>query len=118
MKGGGKLHDEFEKFFYQRLGKLRVQKGVSAMKMSKAVNQEGSYIGKVENKAFLPSMSTFFYICEYLGISPKEFFDTDSEFPSSLNNLFLNMKVFDEEELSCIESVVNIIKRGKKNRNN
>ena len=112
------MHDDFQEFFFQRLGKLRTQKGVSAMKMSKSVGQEGSYIGKVENKAFLPSMSTFFYICEYFNISPKEFFETESQFPTTLNSLVEDLKNFDEEELECIGSVVNIIKRGRKNHNN
>jgi len=112
------MHDDFQEFFYNRLGILRTQRGISAMKMSKLVGQEGSYIGKVENKAFLPSMSTFFYICEYLNISPKEFFDAESEMPAMLNYLFEIMKSFDEEELKCIESVVNIIKRGKKKQDN
>ena len=111
------MHDDFQEFFFQRLGKLRTQKGISAMKMSKLVGQEGSYIGKVENKAFLPSMSTFFYICEYLGISPKEFFESESGFPATLNCLFEDMKAFDEDELKCIEGVVNIIKRGKRKHN-
>jgi hypothetical protein len=35
-------------------------------------------INNIENGINLPSMQAFFYICEYLEITPKEFFDTDT----------------------------------------
>jgi len=112
-RGHDGMHDYFQEFFYQRLGKLRSQKGVSAMGMSTAIGQEGSYIGKVENKGFLPSMSVFFHICDYFGISPKEFFDMESQLPETLGQLLEDMKGFDEEEMDCIKSVVSIIKKKK-----
>jgi len=34
-----------------------------------------NYINKIENKRSMPSMSAFFNICEYLGVSPNEFFN-------------------------------------------
>ena len=61
--------------FCERLTQLRLQKGVSARDMSLSLGQSESYINRIESKKMLPSMSVFFYICEYFGISPKEFFD-------------------------------------------
>jgi len=107
------LYDDYQEYFYRRLGKLRTEKGVSAMKMSKMLGQEGSYIGKVENKSFLPTMSVFFYICEYLETTPRDFFDSDIQFPANINQLFRDLKTFDKDELECIENIVAIIKKSK-----
>ena len=62
----------FEDFFVERLTSLRNQKNVSAREMSLALGQNGSYINRIENKQAFPSMQAFFYICEYLQISPKD----------------------------------------------
>lgn len=69
-------------WFHKRLTELRIQKGVSARDMSLSLGQSESYINKIENKRTLPSLTGFIYICDYLEISPSEFFNTDSVAPS------------------------------------
>lgn len=64
----------FEKFFCDRLVELRLKKGVSARDMSLSIGQSESYINRIENHKMLPSLSMFFYICEYFKITPQEFF--------------------------------------------
>lgn len=66
---------DYIEWFYNRLTQLRIQKGVSARDMSLSLGQSESYINKIENKKTLPSFTGFIYICEYFGITPKEFFD-------------------------------------------
>ena len=56
-------------------------KGVSARDMSLSLGQSESYINKIENQRTMPSMSGFFYICEYLDIEPKDFFDAQNVSP-------------------------------------
>lgn len=68
---------DYLEMFCKRLTELRIQKGVSARDMSLSLGQSESYINKIENKRTLPSMTGFFYICEYFGITPKEFFDEE-----------------------------------------
>lgn len=68
-------------WFYNRLASLRTQKGVSARDMSLSLGQSESYINKIENRRTLPSMTGFLYICDYLGVTPQEFFDTGSDSP-------------------------------------
>lgn len=65
---------DYIEWFYKRLTDLRIQKNVSAREMSLSLGQSESYINKIENKRTLPSMEVFFYICEYLNITPQEFF--------------------------------------------
>ena len=50
------------------MSQLRQAKGVSARDMSLSLGQSAGYINNIENGVNLPSMSTFFYICEYLGV--------------------------------------------------
>lgn len=76
---------DYLEWFPKRLTELRQQKGASARDMSLSLGQSESYINKIENKRTLPSMSGFFYICEYLGITPQEFFDIDSRTPQKVN---------------------------------
>ena len=59
--------------FVKRLIELRTNKGVSARDMSLSIGQSAGYINNIENGVNYPSMTVFFYICEYLGVTPKEF---------------------------------------------
>ena len=55
--------------------------------MSLSLGQSAGYINNIENGVNYPSMSVFFYICEYLDITPKEFFDLDTDNPTKANEL-------------------------------
>lgn len=96
-----------EKEFSLRLAQLRNEKGVSARDMSLSIGQNASYINNIENGKALPSMSGFFYICEYLNISPKDFFDTDNKTPEKIQNVLGELEKVDDE---YIDSIANIIK--------
>jgi transcriptional regulator with XRE-family HTH domain len=82
----------YEEEFPQRLAMLRTKKGVSARDMSLSIGQGPGYINNIENGHNLPSMSAFFYICEYLGITPSEFFDTEMKDPGKIDLLYMNVK--------------------------
>lgn len=97
----------YEEEFPIRLAKLRSQKGVSAREMSLAIGQNPSYINNIESGKALPSMSGFFFICEYLGITPYEFFDTDSATPMELRELVDNLKKLDYRQIRAISTLIN-----------
>lgn len=63
-----------EQFIRNRLSRLRQEKQVSERKMSLDLGHSTSYIRSITSGRSLPSMGEFLYICEYLGISPAEFF--------------------------------------------
>lgn len=73
--------------FVKRLIELRQHKGVSARDMSLSIGQSAGYINNIENGINYPSMTLFFYICDYLGVTPKEFFDTDIKNPMKAQEL-------------------------------
>lgn len=88
-----------EKDFSLRLAKLREEKGVSARDMSLSMGQNPGYINNIESGKSMPSLSGRFYICEYLGITPKDFFDTDTASPSKANELYAIAKGLSNEQL-------------------
>lgn len=95
----------YEDFFADRIAFLRIQKNVSAREMSLAIGQNSSYINRIENKQAFPSMTVFFYICEYLQISPRDFFDTDIANPPLINEILSEMKHLDNTQLNTILAV-------------
>lgn len=96
----------YEDFVPERLAKLRMQKGVSARDMSLSLGQANNYINNVENKKTLPSMQSFFYICEYLGVTPQEFFDEGNPNPTGLNEFITEAKKLDSQTMSYILGIM------------
>ena len=96
----------FEEFTQDRIAQLRMQNGFSARDMSLSLGQNESYINKIENKKSLPSMQVFFYICEYLHLTPQEFFDEDNLYPERLSDLIIDLKKLDEKALTHISGIV------------
>lgn len=76
-----------EKDFSLRLARLREAKGVSARDMSLSMGQNPGYINNIETGKSMPSLTGFFYICEYLGITPHAFFDWDDPEPEKISRL-------------------------------
>ena len=66
-----------EQFIRDRLSRLREEKQISERKMSLDLGHSTSYIRSITSGRALPSMGEFLYICEYLGITPMEFFNED-----------------------------------------
>lgn len=95
-----------ENFFSERLARLRMAKGVSARDMSLSLGQSANYINKIENKKAYPSMTAFFYICEYLDIAPQDFFDSGNTYPKQLADLVADLKKLDEQALAHISGIV------------
>ncbi len=85
--------------FIKRLTELRMHKGVSARDMSLSIGQSAGYINNIENGVNLPSMTVFFYICDYFGIEPKDFFDTKSTDPTKVYELSDIAKSLNNEQL-------------------
>lgn len=88
--------------FIRRLTELRLQKGVSARDMSLSLGQSPGYINNIENGVNLPSMATFFFICDYFEITPMEFFDTGSRNPTKVNELLEHAKKLTDLQLDAL----------------
>lgn len=100
-----------QEIFSLRLSQLRLNKGVSAREMSLAIGQSKSYINNIETGVNFPSMTAFFYICEYLGITPMEFFDLDSKNPSKAQELLYATKGLRNEDLDHLIAIAKGLKK-------
>ena len=81
--------------------------------MSLSLGQNSGYIHNIESGKALPSMTSFFYICEYLNISPLEFFNFESENPQAVTTLHKSLSKLPSSQL---ESIVTIVDALAKNR--
>ena len=95
----------YEDFFYKRLTELRMQKGVSAREMSLALGQNAGYINNIESSKAFPSMSGFFYICEYFQLTPQEFFDEGNSVPDEMRDLLQYARHLNRSQFHCLLSV-------------
>lgn len=82
----------------KRITQLRNEKGVSARDMSISLGQSASYINKIENKRTLPSLPGLFFICDYFGISPKDFFTIDIASPQKVQEISIEAAKLTTEE--------------------
>lgn len=94
--------DTYEEFLKERIACLRLKKGVSARDMSLSIGQSENYINIIENGHAMPSMTAFFFICEYFEISPKEFFDSDQRNPSLINKILTELQKLNDIQLELI----------------
>lgn len=97
--------------FCKRLTQLRMNKGVSARDMSLSIGQSPNYINGIEGGKNYPSMETFFYICDYFGITPRDFFDVDSTSPAKAAELMEIIKSLPNEQLDLFIALGKAVKR-------
>lgn len=70
----------YNKFVKERIYHLVEENGISERRLSHRLGHSDSYIHQITsyNTPTLPSMESFFEICEYFQITPAEFFAEDS----------------------------------------
>lgn len=97
-----------EQFIRDRISNLRIKKGVSEYKMSFDLGHSKGYIQRISSGKAMPSWPEFLYICEYLGVTPKEFFDTELSEPTLTHELAELTKKMSHDDL---EALINIARR-------
>lgn len=100
-----------EKDFSLRLAKLRTSKGVSARDMSLSIGQNPGYINNIETGKSMPSLSGFFYICDYLEVTPAQFFDMEAPNPTKANELLQAAKSLSGEQLDNLIAIARDLKK-------
>ncbi|MCR5612922.1 helix-turn-helix transcriptional regulator [Treponema sp.] len=80
-----------ESFFADRLRLLRNERNISAREMSLELGQNESYINKIETGQRSIPMSAFFKICDFLNISPADFFDEKIRNTQSNSDSFITL---------------------------
>lgn len=91
-----------EQFIRDRISFLRTKKGISEYKMSLDLGHSKGYIQSISSGRSLPHLTELLYICEYLGITPKEFFDEDVEEPALIHELSELCKGLSSQDLNML----------------
>jgi len=84
-----------------------MKKGVSEYKMSINLGHSKSYIQSITSGRAMPSISEFLYICEYLGTTPKDFFDNELDNPALLQQAIDGLKALKDADISLILNNIN-----------
>ncbi len=95
-----------EKFIRDRITHLRLQKNISEYKMSLDLGHSKSYIQSITSGRAMPSMTEFLYICDYLGVTPKDFFDPQLQNPALLDQAIDGIKDLSASDLNLLLSII------------
>jgi len=94
-------------YIRKRIQELLSQMNVTEYKMSLDLGKSRAYIQNITSGRALPSLSEFLKICDYLGVEPKEFFDTELENPTLINELVDGTRKLNGDQA---EAVLNVVK--------
>lgn len=99
---------EYQELLVRQLEKYRLQKGVSQRDMSLTLGQSEGYISKLTNPHAhnLPRMLNFFYICDYFGVHPKDFFNEEIDHPDQIGALIKDLYKLSDTQLEHVRAIV------------
>lgn len=98
--------------FAHKLTKLRLERNISARDMSLSIGQSHNFIHNIESERNFPSMLNFFYICEFLNLSPHDFFG-EAQHSALMQELILDLDSLDESQIKKIHEVIKMVKANK-----
>ena len=97
-------------FVQRRITELRMRKGVSELKMSRDLGHSDGYIHHIVAGRSMPSITEFFYICDYLDVTPASFFMMDCETNLLEQMITSEIQGMPEDELRLILQLIHKIK--------
>lgn len=89
-------------YIRERISVLRTKKNVSEYRMSTDLGHSKSYMQSISSGRSMPSLGEFLYICEYLGVTPKQFFDEDIKEPQLVQKLCELTRNMSETDLNIL----------------
>ncbi len=101
---------DYAEFIRNRITQLRIAKDVSEYQMSLELGHSKSYIQGITSGRALPSMNEFISICDYFGITPKDFFDNNIDNPALVQELLSAVGNLNDGD---IELLINIADKFK-----
>ncbi len=91
-------------FIRDRISILRTKKNVSEYRMSMDLGHSKSYMQSISSGRSVPSLGEFLYICDYLGVTPREFFDEGIKEPQLVQKLYELTRKMSEADLNVLIS--------------
>lgn len=92
-----------EDFIRKRITELRIRKGVSEYKMSLDLGHSKGYIQSISSGRTNPSVSELLYICDYLGVSVRDFFDDGQQYPEIVAEIIDSLGSLEQSDLEMIK---------------
>ena len=89
-------------YIAERITQLRLKKGIAEHRMSLDLGHSRSYMQGISSGRALPSMTEFLAICDYLEVTPKDFFDEGNTNPTLLQATLDKLKGLPESDLLII----------------
>ena len=91
-------------FIRNRITQLRLKKGVSEYQMSYDLGHSRGYVYNISSGKALPPMKEFLAICEYLEVTPHQFFDESNKNPELIQKAIEGMLQLDERDILILLS--------------
>ena len=89
-------------FIRNRITELRLKKGVSEYQMGYDLGHSRSYMYNISSGKSLPPLPEFLEICDYLEVTPNQFFDSSIENPALLQTAIEELKKLNDDDLILI----------------
>lgn len=99
-----------EEFISKRITGLRLKKNVSEYQMSLELGHSRSYVQSISSGRVMPSMKEFLAICEYLDITPMQFFDEDTENPLLVQRAIQGLEGLNDKDLLMLIGLIDRMK--------
>lgn len=96
-----------ENYVRDRITQLRLKKGVSEYQMSYDLGHSRGYIYNISSGKALPPLKEFFAICDYLNVTPQQFFDYSTDVPDLIQKAVEGMKKLSESDILMLLNFIN-----------
>lgn len=95
-------------FVRNRITELRMLRGKSEYQLSYDTGHSKNYIHNIVTGYSQPSVTELLYLIENLGVTPRDFFDEDTEYKNPLlaKQIMDGLKDMDEDDLRAVLAVV------------
>ncbi|EEG54271.1 helix-turn-helix domain-containing protein [Enterocloster asparagiformis] len=93
-------------YIAKRITQLRLKKNIAEHRMSLDLGHSRSYMQGISSGRAFPSMTEFLAICEYLGVTPRDFFEEENENPRLVSQITAKSKGLPDDDLSLVLSLI------------
>lgn len=100
-------------FIRERITELREQKGIAEYRMSLELGHSRNYIQNIATGKSKPSIEEFLYICEYLGVTPSDFFDEGNKRPILIQKAVDCMNTLSDKDILLVISLIDRLSNGE-----
>lgn len=98
-------------YIRNNITELRLKKGVAEHRMSLDLGHSRSYMQGISTGRALPSMTEFLAICDYLEVTPQDFFDETCSNTYLYSLLKSETRTLPDEDLSLLLNIIERLKQ-------